>query len=168
MPFTLSRVHHVGLLVTDFDRSRAFYDKLLGMQPSISTTVGRSSRFDAQVGASGARARVAFYDVANTAVELIEFLEPREPRDDRGNVPHVPGSKHLCFLVDDCEAAYREMKAEGYDFLAPPCRFGDENPDLRGVTFAYFRDPDGNIVEILEDPKQKGVLTKAAQAVGLS
>lgn len=168
MPVTLSRVHHVGLLVTDFDRSRAFYDKLLGMEPTISTTVGRSAEFDRQVEASGAQARVAFYDVANTSVELIEFLTPKETPDTRGNVPHVPGSKHLCFLVEDCDAAYREMKADGYDFLAPPCHFGDENPDLKGVIFAYFRDPDGNIVEILEDPKQKGMLSKAAHAVGLS
>jgi glyoxylase I family protein len=168
MPLTLSRLHHVGILVTDFDRSRAFYDKLFGMEPTISTTVGRSVEFDRQVGATGARARVAFYDVANTSVELIEFLEPREEPDRRGNVPHVPGSKHLCFLVEDCDAAYREMKAGGYDFLAPPCHFGDENADLKGVIFAYFRDPDGNIVEILEDPKQKGVLSKAAHAVGLS
>ena len=168
MPVTLSRVHHVGLLVTDFDRSRAFYDKLFGKEPTIATTVGNSGGFDKQVQAAGARARVAFYDVANTSVELIEFLTPKEARDDRGNVPHVPGSKHLCFLVDHCDAAYREMKADGYDFLAPPCHFGDENPDLKGVIFAYFRDPDGNIVEILEDPKQKGILAKASHALGVS
>jgi catechol 2,3-dioxygenase-like lactoylglutathione lyase family enzyme len=168
MPFTLSRVHHVGLLVTDFEQSRAFYDKLLGMQPSINTTVQGSGEFDRQVEAQGARARVAFYNVDNTSVELIEFLTPKEPRDDRGDNPHVPGSKHLCFLVDDCDAAYARMKAEGYEFLAPPCHFGDDQPDLKGVVFAYFRDPDGNVIEILEDPKQKGLVAKAAQAVGLS
>jgi catechol 2,3-dioxygenase-like lactoylglutathione lyase family enzyme len=70
--------------------------------------------------------------------------------------------------VDDCDAAYREMKADGHDFLAPPCHFGNENPDLEGVVFAYFRDPDGNIVEIIEDPKQKGLVARASQALGIS
>ena len=168
MPFTVSRVHHVGLLVTDFDRAKAFYSRLLGKEPTIDTTVHDSAEFDRQVEAQGARARVAFYDVDNTSVELIEFVAPKGPRAGDGDSPHRAGSKHLCFLVDDCDAAYRAMRADGYTFLAPPCHFGGDQPDLKGVTFAYFRDPDGNVLEILEYPKQKGVLAGAAHAVGLA
>jgi glyoxylase I family protein len=168
MPFTVARVHHVGLLVTDVERSKAFYTRLLGREPRVDTTVHDSAEFDRQVEAGGARARVAFYELDNTSVELIEFVAPREPRAGDGDSLHRPGAKHLCFLVDDCDAAYAAMRAEGYDFVAPPCHFGDDQPDLKGVTFAYFRDPDGNVLEILEDPKQKGPLTRAAHAVGLA
>lgn len=168
MPLTLSKVHHVGILVSDFGRSLAFYTKLLGKEPKISTVVENIAEFDRQVEAEGARARVAFYEVDNTSVELIEFTRPKEPRASDGDVPHVAGHKHLCFFVDDCRAAYDEMVSDGYDFIAEPCGFADRNPDLKDVTFAYFRDPDGNVLEILEDPKQKGVLSKAAEAVGLS
>ena len=168
MPLTLSKVHHVGILVNDFDRSLAFYSKLLGKEPKINTVVENISEFDRQVEAQGARARVAFFDVDNTSVELIEFVQPKEPRASDGDVPHVAGHKHLCFFVDDCRAAYDEMKADGYTFIAEPCNFADRNPDLKNVTFAYFRDPDGNVLEILEDPNQKGLLSKAADAVGLS
>ena len=65
-------------------------------------------------------------------------------------------------------AAYEELKAKGYDFIAPPCDFGERNQDLEDVVFAYFRDPDGNVLEILEDPMQKGALRKAAESVELS
>lgn len=167
MPLTLSRVHHVGILVTDFDRSLAFYTKLFGKEPKINTVVEGISEFDQQVEAQNARARVAFYDVDNTSVELIEFTQPKEPRAADGDVPHVAGHKHLCFFVDDCRAVYEELKAEGHDFIAPPCDFGERNQDLKNVVFAYFRDPDGNVLEILEDPNQKGLLSKASQAVGL-
>ena len=27
---------------------------------------------------------------------------------------------------------------------------------MAGVVAAYFRDPDGNLIELLEDPKRKG------------
>lgn len=60
MSLTLSRVHHVGILVTDFDRSLAFYTKLLGKEPKINTIVEGISEFDQQVEAQDARARVAF------------------------------------------------------------------------------------------------------------
>ena len=165
MSLTLSRVHHVGILVTDFDRSLAFYTKLLGKDPKINTVVEGISEFDQQVEAQNARARVAFFDVDNTSVELIEFTQPKEPRASDGDVPHVAGHKHLCFFVDDCRAAYEELKAEGHDFIAPPCNFGERNQELKNVVFAYFRDPDGNVLEVLEDPNQKGLLNKAAQAL---
>ena len=74
MPMTLSRIHHVGILVTDFDRSLAFYTKLLGKEPKINTVVEGISEFDRQVEAQNAWARVAFFDVDNTSVELHALL----------------------------------------------------------------------------------------------
>lgn len=166
MPLALSRVHHFGVLVSDMDRSRAFYDRLLGMEPTTTTLIEDMPAFDRMVQADEAVARVTFYELDNTSVELIEFVRPREPRAADGDSPHVAGSKHMCFLVDDCDAAYREMAAEGYEFTAPPLHFGDRNPDLRNVTAAYFRDPDGNVIEILEDPQQKSLVSETVAALG--
>ena len=162
MAVTLSTIHHVGLIVTDFDKSVAFYSKLLGMEPTITADVHDKPAFDAQTQTTDARALVAFFEVANSSVEVIQFVKPQESIEQVS--VHRPGSKHLCFAVDDCEATYKDMLAEGYEFLAAPCHFGPEQGALNGIVFSYFLDPDGNVIEILEDPKKKSLLGR----IGLS
>lgn len=166
MTVTLSRLHHVGLIVSDLDVAMAFYDELLGMTPTTRADIDRSEGFSRQIQAERGIARVAFYEVSGgVAVELIEIREPQAPKVQPQ--AYVPGSKHVCFLVDDVDATYEAMKEQGYVFHGAPCHFEDETPALKGMKFAYFRDPDGNILEIIEDPAKKGLLAKAAQTVGL-
>lgn len=171
MPVTLHRIHHVGLIVTDIERSMAFYNKLLGQEPDILTTVDNSKGMSEQIGEPGMNegdvvATMAFYDVDNTSIELIEVAKPDKDIEQL----HVarPGSKHLCFQVDDVEETYAAMKAEGYTFKVDhPAHYDEGQPKLNGIGFAYFYDPDGNVLEILEDPNKKG-LHGLAQKVGLA
>ena len=162
MAVTLSHVHHFGILVSDMARSRDFYDKLFGMQPSMRTVIVGNAGFGRMVEADGAAAQVTFYDLANVSVELIEVTSPRGPRAADGDSAHVAGSKHLCFQVDDFDATYRAMVADGHSFTAEPLAFGSDDPQMAGVVAAYFRDPDGNLLEIVMDPKKP--LVAAGQA----
>ena len=45
--------------------------------------------------------------------------------------------------VPDCRAAYETLKGRGAEFLAPPV-------DRGGEIRAFFRDPDGHLLEISE------------------
>ena len=72
--------------------------------------------------------------------------------------PTVP---NVSVQVDDVDAAYAAAVHEGAEIVHP---LTDEP---WGVRRFFLRDPDGNVIEILEDPKQKGLLTRVAQAVGL-
>lgn len=49
----------------------------------------------------------------------------------------------LTFRVPDCRAAYDTLRGRGAEFLAPPV---DRGVELR----AFFRDPDGHLLEISE------------------
>ena len=85
--------------------------------------------------------------------------------------PGEIGLQHYAFLVSEAEfdAIHGRIVERGLEHWADPARMqpGQVNRHWggRGV---YFRDPDGNVLEILEDPNQKGLLSKAADAVGLS
>ena len=52
----------------------------------------------------------------------------------------------LAGSVDDVPAAHRELTAAGVTFLSEP------HQDEFGVRWVYMRDPDGNCVELVQDP----------------
>lgn len=58
------------------------------------------------------------------------------PPKDADTVSH-----ELTLRVPDCHAAYETLKGRGAGFLTPPVDWGGE---IR----CFFRDPDGNLLEI--------------------
>ena len=72
-----------------------------------------------------------------------------DPTDDKPDVtlapPADPTVRDNLFTmrVDDCQAAYEELRARGAVFLTPPVTHGSE-------TRCFFRDPDGHLFEISE------------------
>jgi catechol 2,3-dioxygenase-like lactoylglutathione lyase family enzyme len=62
----------------------------------------------------------------------VTFAPPSDPR----TVTH-----ELTLRVPDCRAAYEELLARGAEFLTPPVEYEYE---IR----AFFRDPDGHLLEI--------------------
>ncbi|MFB7946466.1 VOC family protein [Kitasatospora phosalacinea] len=98
-----------------------------------------------------ARLRYATIDIDGLGIDLIQFTDPvGERTNGRAN---RPGSVHLCFKVDDFDAVHRRMEDAGYDFLGGDCTFiaGEVTPDAAlGTRVAYFNDPDGTNLEIIE------------------
>lgn len=149
MPVSLSKVHHTGYIVRNLDAAMKFYTALLGKKPQQIADVSRSAAMDIQNLAPNIEARIAFYELEGGALELIEFQNP----DRAGSYPEptVPGNKHLAFQVDDISATYKAMVAEGYEFHAEPQTLGEEAGSMQGFQFAFFRDPDGNMIEMVHE-----------------
>ncbi|MEV7676066.1 MULTISPECIES: VOC family protein [unclassified Streptomyces] len=149
-PMNLTRAAHVGISVSDLDASIAFYTALTGRKPAAEGTMD-SVPFGRSQGLPVARLRYATIDIDGLGIDLIEF---REPAGDRTNGrADRPGSMHLCFRVDDLDAVHRRMEEAGYDFLGDPYTFlaGEVTPDAAlGTKVAYFNDPDGTNLEIIE------------------
>lgn len=60
---------------------------------------------------------------------------------------------HLCFRVDDFDSVHQRMMAAGYEFLGDDYTFieGEVTPKAAlGTRVAYFNDPDGTNLEIIE------------------
>ena len=71
------------------------------------------------------------------------------PTPDKPGVTFAPPpdptvvSHQLTLRVPDCRAAYDVLRGRGADFLTPPV-------DRGGEIRCFFRDPDGNLLEISE------------------
>ena len=71
------------------------------------------------------------------------------PTPDKPDVTFAPPadprvvSHQLTLRVPDCRAAYQTLKMRGAEFLTPPV-------DRGGEIRCFFRDPDGNLLEISE------------------
>jgi catechol 2,3-dioxygenase-like lactoylglutathione lyase family enzyme len=117
------------LVVTDLDRSRAWYVDVLGAE--LVREYGASSlvlRF------SGTWLLVVTGGPPTDDKPTVTFAAPAAPdRVDHANT----------IRVRDCRRVYAELRARGAEFLTPPV----ESPwEVR----AFFRDPDGHLFEISE------------------
>jgi catechol 2,3-dioxygenase-like lactoylglutathione lyase family enzyme len=70
----------------------------------------------------------------------VTFASPTDP--DRV-------TSELVIRVPDCLASYQVLRSRGAEFLTPPVDWGYE-------VWAFFRDPDGHLLEISQSGQQKG------------
>jgi catechol 2,3-dioxygenase-like lactoylglutathione lyase family enzyme len=116
--------HHVSLSTSDMARLRAFYGDTLGLP-----IVGKFADH-----------RIDFFDAGGVAIE-IEEVDSSSPGAGR------TGWNHVAWEVADVDATYAELSARGVPFHVPPEDFPPGRPSTR---IAFFADPDGNVVELIQ------------------
>jgi catechol 2,3-dioxygenase-like lactoylglutathione lyase family enzyme len=143
-----SRLHHVGIPVSDLDRSIAWYEHVLGLVLN-KRAPSSGKELSLAVEVPEAQMHVAFLAVGDhLLLELLEYTHPRGRPYDLANCD--VGAVHVCFEVDDIRAAYADLTAAGIAFNHPPIELGPDAGDLAGYWFAYFRDPDGVQLELFQ------------------
>jgi catechol 2,3-dioxygenase-like lactoylglutathione lyase family enzyme len=146
MSWRVRRIHHVGVTVTELERSLAFYRDLLGFD-----VIGISEDEDigAIVGVPGTHARIADLDAGNgQLLELTEFGRAATAEPARG--PSA-GSCHLSFQVGDLRSALSRLARAGVTPVGEPVLLG--GPGVwQGCTAVYLRDPDHVTIELIELP----------------
>lgn len=148
----IAAVHHFSFSVTSLDRTVEFYTKVLGI-PLQSRgrnqydTLG-TALFGTKWGLSQQQAELelAVVDIGGTKVEFIEYKDPKA-REYHKN-PSIAGSAHLAFRVDDIVETREQLEKAGVEFHAPIHTFQEEGEVE--WKWCYFRDPDGIILELVQ------------------
>jgi catechol 2,3-dioxygenase-like lactoylglutathione lyase family enzyme len=149
-------VDSVGITVRDLDAAVAFYTDVLTFRRVAEWELAGDD-YEHVFGVFGARVRIARLQLGEEAVELMEFVAPRgrpTPADSRSNDRWF---QHVAIIVDDMDRAYERLRGHGVAHASPsPQRLPDWNLDAGGIEAFYFRDLDGNHLEVLEFPPGKG------------
>ena len=126
------RIQHVGLVVSDLDRSRRFYSDALGLEE-----VPRPPNFTFD----GAWFRFGEHEL-HLLTEAHTTGGAGQP--DAGAGAERGLTHHLAFEVDDLAAACARLAEAGVPLTGGPMPRGD------GVTQVFFLDPDGYVLEYFQ------------------
>lgn len=134
---------HVCIGVSDLDKAIDWYQRNLGFEVDIRWTVPELPSF-----------RLAYIKKDDFRIELIDTGERAATKPAPmafDEFLRLPGFSHLCFRVDDVDAATDAIAAKGVAAELPPTDF----PDV-GRRVAFLRDLDGNFIELAGPMKGSG------------
>jgi glyoxylase I family protein len=126
---TLEGIHHVAIICSDYQRSKAFYTETLGLK--ILAENYREKRHSYKLD----------LELPNgNQIELFSFPEPPL----RVSGPEARGLRHLAFVVESVEAYADYLESCGVEVEAI------RKDEYTGKYYTFFQDPDGLPLELYE------------------
>lgn len=135
-----TRAHHIGITVSNLEATLPFYRDVLGLEVVDRFTVSGEA-FATGVGVPDATGHFVHLDAGGARVELVSY-EPSGESRSRERVDQ-PGATHLGLAVEDVEAFYGDL-SEDVETISEP------RTTESGATILFVRDPEGNLVELIE------------------
>jgi catechol 2,3-dioxygenase-like lactoylglutathione lyase family enzyme len=124
MTIAIDRIDHIVLTAFDVQRTIDFYSRVLGMEP-ITFAEGRR-------GLAFGRQKINLHQAGR------EF-EPKALKP-------VPGALDLCFITETpLEEVIAQLQSHGVVIAQGPV---PKTGALGAMSSVYFRDPDGNLIEV--------------------
>ena len=141
----IKSLEHVGLGVSNMEKSLEFYSGLLGMEVIMDLGVS-DERIGRVIGVAGAKCRIVHLKLGDAMLELFKYYEPTGKNKAKGLQQSDQGLVHIGFVVDDFHKHVEQLQKRGIEFLGEPVEF---RPN---VWVVYFRGPDGEVCEFRQLP----------------
>ena len=147
----LKEIMHIGVTVSDIDRSLVFYRDVLGLEFQGEILM-EGKETDLLFQRENCRARVAYLngseEVMAPPVELIQFISEKVAED--GADLFKTSISEICFHVEDIDAFYEHLVEQGVECLSAPQPFDFTAFGFGKSKALYFKDPDGIILEVMQ------------------
>jgi len=139
----LSNLDHCSITVRNLEESVKFYEEYLDLK--------KIGNFEVTIDAEGdlkdAKLKIAIMKAGNGNLELIEYIDKDFSVKQGEMFPWHIGAQHIAFQIDKVEEFYNKYKNEIH-FISTPIHSIATDLD---VTWTYFKDPNGAIIEITEN-----------------
>lgn len=127
----ITRLLHVGLLVSDLERAKNFYETVLGLREMIRPPLNFPG---------------AWYDLGDgLQLHLMAVKDPNAPV-----AGELTRDRHISFAVEDYQGAIEHLRQLGIPF----------RESRSAINQIFFRDPDGNLIELQKVVRQRTVRTR--------
>lgn len=144
---------HVAITVADFNRTVRWYADVFG-----APVVGVNEDHDPHrlrtffgVDAADPRLKIGWIRIPGGAtIEAFEFTPGLQPPADVQW--SRPGITHFSMNVRDTARWHDHLVSQGVEILSPP----EKSP--KGHTFFFVKDPDGNLIELIDNRHMRAVL----------
>jgi catechol 2,3-dioxygenase-like lactoylglutathione lyase family enzyme len=142
----LARLTHIGIGVTNLERSLRFYRDLLGFTWEHQLDVeGEPS--DTLLRLRNTKLHAEYLSRDGVRIELLHFASPPVP-SRRERAMNEPGLTHLSFRVTDLDAVIDALRQAGERVLDDTIiRF----PEWQSAA-CFIVDPDGQLIELVQSP----------------
>jgi glyoxylase I family protein len=119
----------VGMIVSDIDKSREFYENMLGLkfEGTMNLPFGTMYRF-------------------LFGTSLVKLIMPNQTPPPAGAIglEKQLGFRYITFFIENLSELCTDLKGKGVEFTVPEREF------VPGRKIAMVKDPDGNIVEFVQ------------------
>lgn len=141
---------HVNINCSDFERSRAFYEKL-GFDVFLEVPARNTPEVAAAVGFEQYEIRGALLRLRDArspfVIDLLEWKEPGDASAPYDSLNHL-GIARLAMASSDLDADLAELRRLGVEIVGEPATVTwNGRPSSR---FVCFKDPDGTVLELVE------------------
>lgn len=142
----LQRLTHVGICVSDLERSLRFYRDLLGFTWEHDLEV-EGEPTDTLLRLTGTKLHAVYLTRDGVRIELLHFASPAAPPRPERPINQY-GLTHLSFRVSDLDPVLAALRAAGERVLEETViRF----PEW-GSAACFVVDPDGQLIELVQAP----------------
>lgn len=125
----LKKIHHIAIICSDYQKSKAFYTEILGLQIIRELFRAERNSYKLDLSLNG-----------EYVVELFSFPSP-PPRPSH---PEATGLRHLAFEVKDITETIDLLTEKG--IVAEPVRIDETT----GKRFTFIADPDALPIEFYQ------------------
>lgn len=125
----IKKLHHVAIICSDYEKSKAFYTNVLGFEIKNESYRQEKQSYKLDLSLNG-----------EYLLELFSF--PDTPQ--RLTNPEAAGLRHIAFEVDNVEECVQQLKDAGVN--VEPIRIDE----ITNKKFAFMFDPDNLPIELYE------------------
>ena len=145
----ISSIRHVGIVVKDLNNSLKFYSDILGLKTYMNVTE-TGNFIDTLTGIKNVKVEwIKLIIPKGGLIELLQYHSHPDNLDlpeNKGFPSNKYGCSHVALTVHNLSELYDKMISLGYTCKSKPLNSANAK-----VKILYCHDPDGNILELIED-----------------